>query len=143
MVVGLPMLLYWHRQQLSPILYLAIRMGFFIGRNVMRKQQKFRATLLLGVICLMFICPRAFAGSRSASVKISCTILPVLEMSTPTFNSSTRNNLASSGPKDKIELKLTDSMVSVNTNLGNNYQLTESLAKGESIPIHYYSVTAL
>ena len=80
----------------------------------------------------------AYADSRSATVRVSCTIMPVLEITLPTAKSP-----APTAPRPEIELQSTGSSVSVNTNLGKDYQLAESLTRTDNALIHLYSVTAL
>lgn len=82
--------------------------------------------------------PSAYADSRSATVRISCTIMPVLEITLPTAKNS-----APIASRPEIELQLTGPSVNVNTNLGKDYQLAENLTKTENALIRLYSVTAL
>ncbi len=62
-----------------------------------------------------------FADTRSATVRVSCTILPVIEI-------SSAKTLAEPAVK---------------TNLGSNYALTESIRKAGNDKIKLYSITAL
>ena len=63
-----------------------------------------------------------FAGSRSATVRVSCTILPMIEIP---------------------EITSDGSAVSVKTNLGRNYALTESFRKTGNDKVKLYSLTVL
>ena len=77
---------------------------------------------LVVVLFLLIIlsCP-AWAGSRSVSINVSCTILPAIELA----------STSESRP------------VSVNTNLGNKYDLTEQTVNNGAQTSTLYSVTAL
>ncbi|GEM_PF-2335224 len=103
-------------------------------------------TVLLIVWALMAstVTP-AFADSRSATFRVTCTILPVLEISTLKtsdqnliFEPPTTRNIN----RTELELKTTGSMVSVETNLGQNYHLSEVLLKKLEGTVKLYSVTA-
>jgi len=59
-----------------------------------------------------------FAGSRSATVRVSCTILPMIEISSA-------------------------KTPSIKTNLGSDYGVTESIRKAGNDKIKLYSITAL
>ncbi len=63
-----------------------------------------------------------FADTRSATARVSCTILPMIEIP---------------------EITSDGSAVSVKTNLGRNYALTESFRKTGNEKVKLYSITVL
>lgn len=81
----------------------------------------------------------AYADSRTATVRVSCTIMPVLEVTLPVIHTALTNMPA----RSEIELKSEGPSVNVNTNLGKDYQLAESFTRTENSLLHLYSVTAL
>ena len=81
----------------------------------------------------------AYADSRSVAVRVSCTIMPLLEIALPVAQMP-----VSTEPRPRIELRSEESsLVSVNTNLGKDFQLAESVTKIDNALIRLYSVTAL
>lgn len=82
-----------------------------------------------------------FADSRSASIKVSCTILPMLEMSLPTPVAAPMT--VAQKPEAGIELKSEGSLIHINTNLGKDYQLMESWVKYDNNRTRLYSIIAL
>ncbi len=89
----------------------------------------FRAivTILIALCATGILNTPALAGQRSATIKVSCTVLPVFEMAIPAAGMSQVqvNNLA------------------IHTNLGNQYQLTNAWVGGPNSRTHLYSITAL
>ena len=94
-----------------------------------------------------------FAGSRTASVRVSCTVLPMLEITLPSVKISSVTGQASPltmapttavpAQRPEIELKSDGPSVRINTNLDGGYQMTESLTRNTNSRIHLYSVTVL
>ena len=120
--------------------------------NKMKLNSQILITLLIVLGLATLVASPVFAYSRSASVRVSCTILPVLEISIPTakfaaIDPGPQLTTAVAKPQNTsrtaIELKSSGSLVNVNTNLGKAYQLTESLAKNDNNRTHLYSVTAI
>ena len=64
------------------------------------------------------LCNSAFAASKSASVQVSCTIKPMIEMAAT-------------------------SAVRANSNLGRQYQMSENLMDRGAQKMKIYSLTAL
>lgn len=77
--------------------------------------------ILFGLSFLLLADTLLFADTRSATVRVSCTILPVIEI-------TSAKTLAEPAVK---------------TNLGINYALTESIRKAGNHKIKLYSITAL
>lgn len=81
-----------------------------------------------------------WAESRSAMVRVSCTILPMLELSTPLFGPTASD----ASPRSELGLSSDGgAWVSVKTNLGSNYRMTENFRKTSQGVLKIYSVTAL
>jgi hypothetical protein len=93
-------------------------------------------TFLLALAFMACIISPVSADTRSATIKISFTILPMLEMASPAI-------LATSPQSQGIELRSDSLTPRVQSNQGANYQVIESLVAGPSSVIHLYSVTAL
>lgn len=72
----------------------------------------------------------AFANSRSATVRVSCTILPILELS-------------SVAPQNSLTMTSQAEQIRVNTNLKNLYRVNEKTLKKSGNNVTLYSVTAL
>ena len=135
-----------HRHhQLSPILYLAIRMGFLLKGNIMRYTEKIALKTSLAILLFTLTCSSVFAESRSATVRVSCTILPMLEISMPKTASQTTSPwaLPKASLRDELELKTNGSLVNVGTNLGKDYCVSEILLNKPEGRLKLYSVTAL
>ena len=88
------------------------------------------------------------AGSKSATIRVSCTILPALQLSSspapqglagPSFS----NRPAAGDPRSEFAMAAQDSHVYVNTNLGNQYRVNETVMKNNQNSLKLYSVTAL
>ena len=73
--------------------------------------------VLLGIAWSFGLAVPALADSRTATVRVSCTILPMIEIATPA--------------------------ASVNTNLGNKFTTSEATLQNQNGPMKVYSVTAL
>ena len=91
-----------------------------------------------------------FADSRSATVRVSCTILPMIQISTLTaqnqFSGLTAAPSAVESPvthRDELGLASDGSLISIKTNLGSNYHMVQSFQKTAEGNIKLYSVTAL
>ena len=90
----------------------------------------------------------ASAQSRSATVMVSVTILPSIELSSlrssdhPTYPSMT-GKPAAGKPRSLLAITKQKDLVKVNTNLGNQYRIVETLLKNGKIHTKLYSVTAL
>ena len=91
--------------------------------------------LLLIISSLALNATPCFAGSKTATIRISCTILPSLELST-----SAKQDLAI---PTELALMSNNSQVYVHSNLGNDYRMVESLFTNAGKPVKLYSVTAL
>ena len=72
------------------------------------------ALMLVG----LFLCNSASAASKSASIQVSCTIKPMIEL-------------------------VATSSVRANSNLGHQYQMSESLMDRGAQKMKIYSLTAL
>ena len=91
-----------------------------------------------------------WAGSRSATIRVSCTILPALELSSAfplqgIVKPSSDASGASSSREDRSLLALAsqNQEILVSTNLGDNYRLSRVLSKVGSNSVRLYSLTAL
>ena len=117
------------------------------GKDVVTVQQRKSYLICSLVLGLLFISAiPASAASKSATIKVSCTVLPLIQISSmPSPQSFSPETDAQPGqPPERQELALTglDSGIYVQTNLGNNYSMIETLLK-EPTPIKLYSITAL
>jgi len=87
-----------------------------------------------------------FADTRSATVRVSCTIVPMIEMTAP--NTSFQSTTAAvpefrSTPRTELGLVSQKGLVSVKTNLGKNYSMIETLEKSDQGLLRLYSITAI
>lgn len=92
----------------------------------------------------------AQAASRSATVRVSCTILPVMEVSTPAALQALQNSAFSQTPvfrapeRTLLGLESNGAPVKINTNLGRGgYQVGETLRTADGHQTRLFSVTAL
>ena len=113
----------------------------------MKLNSQILITLLIISGLTMFVDSPVFADSRSATVRVSCTILPMLEISVPkTADQSSLTpwtSTAKTTDNAGLELKTSGGFVSVGTNLGNAYDVTEAFLNRPEGGIKLYSVTAL
>ena len=88
-----------------------------------------------------------WTGSKTATIRVSCTILPALELSTAPFAQgatlSDKFQEPASAPRSELAIASLDRQVVVNTNLGDQYRLSEEWVKIGNTGIRLYSVTAL
>ena len=106
------------------------------------------AVLLVFATCLS---PVWAASRSSASILVSCTILPALEISTaPVQESAAPSNdwlqapLPAPTARNELAIASQNRRVVVNTNLGNQYNFTQQTIKNPAGGIaRLYSVTAL
>ena len=92
------------------------------------------------VLTILFSSTPLFAESKSQAVRVSCTIVPILEIASPkrvqeSFKTVERPNLEM--------ISNEKAAVQVRTNLQKNFHLTESLEKTPRGSIKIYSLTAL
>ena len=112
----------------------------------MKLNSQILTTLLIVLGLTTLVASPVFADSRSATVRVSCTILPMLEISTPKTTDQALTSWASTAKttdKDGLELKTSDRFVSVGTNLGNAYDVAEAFFNRPEGRMKLYSVTAL
>ena|SRR3989338_6334789 len=83
-----------------------------------------------------------FADSRSATLKVSCTILPILEIVSTPLKANTPE-LQSQPSGVPLEMKARGFWVDVNSNLKDSYQISADYQKLPNGPVKLYSVTAL
>ena len=90
----------------------------------------------------------ASAQSRSATVMVSVTILPSIELSSAKgsehpINPSITRRPAVSNPRSLLAITGQKDLIKVSTNLGNQYRIVETLLKIGNNHTKLYSVTAL
>ena len=100
------------------------------------------------LLALLACSVNSWAESRTATIRVSCTILPALELSTAgsaqgAVLSSDAFQASSPTPRSELAIASLDQQVVVNTNLGDQYRLSEELVKNGNAGIKLYSVTAL
>ena len=110
--------------------------------NKMKISSKITIKFLIFLAFAGSVTVPAFADTRTATVRISCTILPILEIALPKTADQTLT-LGASKTGSGIELKTIGNFVKVGTNLGKNYDISEVLLKRAEGPIRLCSVTAL
>ena len=86
----------------------------------------------LSLVFMFIMNSPLLAESRSATVRVSCTILPMIEVSTPDLT-----------PRAELGIVSDNGLISVRTNLGKNYSLAEVSRKTSEGLLKLYSVTAL
>lgn len=130
--------------------------GLSVVLNIVTKM-KFNSQFLIKFLVVLAVAGSlatpAFAGSRSASIRVSCTVLPMFEITLPSVKILSIAGQASpltmapataaSAQRPEIELKSDGPSISINTNLDGGYQMTESLAHNTNSHTHLYSVTVL
>lgn len=79
-----------------------------------------KLVLLNALLCLALATP-AWAASKSATVRVSCTIPELVQLSAPAL----------------------DQPITANTNLGSQYQVTENTRDADGRRMRIYSLTAL
>ena len=88
------------------------------------------------------------AGSRSVTVQVSCTILPILEITTvpEVQDPVSGSGQASTNPlqtRDELAIDSKNGQVRVHTNLGNRYSFDRQTIKINNREVNLYSLTAL
>jgi hypothetical protein len=114
---------------------------FCLGETMISIKQAIIA-VLLGAAFWLAAVSTASADTRSATVRVSCTILPMLEISSPKTVALPENTLSPS-PRPELGLSSAENGVQINTNLGNRYFLTENLENSPQGLLKLYSVTML
>ncbi len=106
-----------------------------------------RKVLSVVLLASMLTSPIAWAASRSVSVRISCTILPSLQVSSPSQSQLTAKSLLrnEAGNTRRPELGVASSgdQIIVGGSLGNQYRIQEKFLKIKEDNIKLYSITAL
>ena len=112
----------------------------------MKLNSQILITLLIVLGLTTFVTPPVFADSRSATVRVSCTILPMLEISVPKpadHALASWDSAANTTDRAGLELKTSGGFVSVGTNLGKAYDVAEAFFNRPEGRMKLYSVTAL
>ena len=112
----------------------------------MKHNSQILITLLIVLGLTAFVASPVFADSRSATVRVSCTILPMLEISMPKTTDqalASWTSTAKTADRAGLELKTTAGFVSVGTNLGKAYDVTEAFLNRPEGRMKLYSITAL
>ena len=123
--------------------------GLPVVINIVIKMKKNYRLIIALLALLAFTVSEAscvFADSRSATVRVSCTILPMIEVSTLAASSQIMTPFVSAPiatHRNELGLASDGSLISVKTNLGKNYQMVQSFQKTAEGNIRLYSVTAL
>ena len=108
--------------------------------------------IYLPVLGLLVSCANpCFAASKSATIQVSCTILPSIEMSSSPASQAlvttafpgTTEPLVASMPRPELGITGQNNQIYVNTNLGKNYRVAETMLKNSGNSVKLYSVTAL
>ena len=81
-----------------------------------------KTKILLNILLFVALATPGWAASKSASVRVSCTIKPVIALSTAVT------------PKTAVQAE---------SNLGNQYQMTEDIRVQGGQKTRLYSLTAL
>lgn len=98
--------------------------------------------ITVGLAMLIALNPPVSAQSKSATIRVSCTILPVLEMTSKRV--PTANVLGTLLPtRSDLEMTSQGLEVGASSNLGKNFLMTESLRQTETGAVKIYSLTAL
>ncbi len=103
------------------------------------------ALVLLMAICLV-PSSTGWAQSRSATIRVSCTILPAIQLSSFSSVQPIAGAQSSSQPsatKNQLEMMTINNQIQVATNLGKQYSVSEQFLKTSQSNIKLYSVTAL
>lgn len=103
-------------------------------------------TMVLVLIATLFATAPAWAESKSATVQVSCTILPIIEITrsmTPFQSPVATHPGPIPTPRNELVIVSQEGLVSVKTNLGKNYSMSETLEKTGKGLLKLYSVTAL
>ena len=105
-------------------------------------------TVILVPVLAWLLNTPVYAASKSATIRVSCTILPALQLSSSPAaqglaGSSFPNQPAAGAPRSELAIAAQDSHVYVNTNLGNQYRVNETVIKNNQTSLKLYSVTAL
>ena len=82
----------------------------------------------------------ALADSRTATVRVSCTILPMIEIATLTAQPSSAVSAVKSA---EWEMNSNGTAVKVDTNFGNKFTTSEATLQNQNGLMKVYSVTAL
>lgn len=91
------------------------------------------------------VIPAEAKSSRSATVMVSCTILPSLELSskTPAKDHPSLYSVPAQSLRNELGIVSQNNQIHVNTNLGNQYRIIETVLKNNGQNVKLYSVTAL
>ena len=90
-----------------------------------------------------------WADTRTATIHVSCTIVPMIEMSSfsssaiPAAGHSSSEQTAAVPERTLLGLTSAGAKVQVNTNLGKNFGVSESVRVANGSSTKIYSVTAL
>ena len=102
--------------------------------------------MVLVLIVALFATAPLWAESKSATVQVSCTILPIIEITraeTPFQSPVAAHPGPIPTPRNELGIVSRDGLISVKTNLGKNYTMSETLEKTGKGLLKLYSVTAL
>ena len=101
-------------------------------------------SVLAAFLALAFwAAPPVSAESRSVSVSVSCTVPPLIEVSSAVAAQPARRAFEYESDRPELTLVSEGTRAGVRTNLGKNYQSTKSLRLGGRFPMHVLSITAL
>lgn len=111
----------------------------------------FLKTLILTGFVVGLLAPlSAEAASKSATIRVSCTVVPIIQISSlslarPAGSNASNSSFGQTAAPQRTELGMVsqDTSVSVKTNLGKNFQMGESFVKRAGIGTRLVSVTAL
>ncbi len=102
--------------------------------------------MLIGLLSLLSLQSPLHADTRSATIHVSCTILPILEISSAKAigaDSPSSTSKLPEAPSASLEMNSNGLWVDVRTNLGEDYQITEAYQKTPAGNSKLYSATAL
>jgi hypothetical protein len=97
----------------------------------------------LGLFAGFYAIPGAFAASKSVSMRVSCTILPMVELSTASGAANAASTASTLPQRPELGLVSDGALVSIRSNLGGNLRLNETMRRTADGMVRLYSVTAL
>jgi hypothetical protein len=105
------------------------------------------AVCLIGLGLFLLMCTPAFAASKSVTIRVSCTILPMMELSVPQTAAVRASGPAVTQPalpaRPELWLSSADQGVIAKSNLSGNTRLNESFRQTPGGLVKLYSLTAL
>ena len=118
--------------------------------NKYLRLKKNALSVALAVLLISAGAVPASAASKSATVQVSCTILPAIQLSSTsslkTLKTGSTVYIPMASPTknpNTLSLDTKKPLIYVNTNLGKKYSIIQTLLKYHGQMIRVYSVTAL